>query len=210
MFKKLVTGDAIYTDVKGGSGYEFRPLATMVFSMNEMPRLSDTTDGVFRRLYFLPFRRRFTEGEPGYDPQIAKKLAQDDVLERGALLALQGLRNLIMRGGSLPVIPDMVEEMDNVRLQNNVVLRWMRDEDIDAEWLNGRPRDEAYEEFTRWAERAGEKFSVSVATFSQKVKAAATSLLNAGNVNNALLVDIQSRQNKKAGKKERTFVIRSV
>ncbi len=210
MFKKLVTGDAIYTDVKGGSGYEFRPLATMVFSMNEMPRLSDTTDGIFRRLYFLPFRRRFTEGEPGYDPQIAKKLAQDDVLERGALLALQGLRNLIMRGGSLPVIPDMMEEMDNVRLQNNVVLRWMRDEDIDAEWLNGRPRDEAYEEFTRWAERAGEKFSVSVATFSQKVKAAATSLLNAGNINNALLVDIQSRQNKKAGKKERTFVIRSV
>lgn len=50
MFKKLVTGDAIYTDVKNGDGYEFRPSASMVFSMNSVPRLSDTTDGIFRRL----------------------------------------------------------------------------------------------------------------------------------------------------------------
>ncbi len=170
MFKKLVTGDAIYTDVKGGTGYEFRPLATMVFSMNEMPRLSDTTDGVFRRLYFLPFRRRFTEGEPGYDPDIARKLARPEVLERGALLALQGLRNLVMRGGALPEIPDMATEVEEVRRTNDSVLRWVYDEDVAvAGLLNRKPLDVYENDFCAWAESAGERMKPTYSTWRKKV-----------------------------------------
>lgn len=204
MFKKLVTGDLIYTDVKGGTGYEFKPLATMVFSMNEMPRLSDTTDGVFRRLYFVPFRRRFTEGEEGYDPHIAQKLAQTEVLERGALLALIALRDLIMRGGRLPEIADMAEEMETVRMQNNVVLRWMADEDVTPEWLNGQTVETAYREFKRWAEDAGEHFSGSRNAFTPKVRNAATTLLK----RSGKKLEVQPRMNKQSGRKERTFVLK--
>ena len=205
IFKKLVTGDLIYTDVKGGSGYEFKPLATMVFSMNEMPRLSDTTDGVFRRLYFVPFRRRFTEGEEGYDPHIAQKLAQPEVLERGALIALIALRELIMRGGRLPEIADMAEEMETVRMQNNVVLRWMADEDVTPEWLDGKTVEAAYRDFKRWAEDAGERFGGSRNVFTSKVRNAATTLLK----RSGKKLEVQARMNKQSGKKERTFVLKS-
>ncbi len=170
MFKKLVTGDSIYTDVKGGAGYEFRPNATMAFSMNSMPRLSDTTDGIFRRLYFIPFRRRFAEGEPGYDPHIAEKLATQEARERGALLALQGLRELIMRGGALPEIPDMVAEVKEVRRTNDSVLRWVYDNDVTvAGLLNRKPIDVYEKDFCSWAETAGERMRPSYATWRKKV-----------------------------------------
>ena len=127
MFKKLVTGDAIYTDVKNGDGYEFRPTASMVFSMNAVPRLSDTTDGIFRRLAFIPFRNRFAPGLPGYDPNMAAKLAKPEVLKRGAALGLLSLGELIERGGLTP-IPDMVAEIEEVKQDNDSVTRWLFEE----------------------------------------------------------------------------------
>ena len=135
-FKKLVTGDAIYTDVKNSEGFEFRPSATMVFSMNAIPRLSDTTDGVFRRLYFLPFRRRFSPGDADYDPDMASRLAQPEVLERGALLGLMALGDLIRRGELTP-IPDMVEEVEEVKKDNDSVARWLFDASVTLADIDG-------------------------------------------------------------------------
>lgn len=174
IFKKLVTGDAIYTDVKNGDGFEFRPCAAMVFSMNEVPRLSDTTDGIFRRLAFIPFRRRFAPGEPGYDPDIAKKLARPEVLERGALLGLIALQDLIRRG-SLPAIPDMVAEVEEVRQDNDSVRRWMWDTGETAESLNGRVVGEVYKEYQSWCEASGERSPFSRIQWTKRVKETANS-----------------------------------
>lgn len=200
VFKKLVTGDSIYTDVKNGDGFEFRPCASMVFSMNEVPRLSDTTDGVFRRLAFVPFRRRFAPGEPGYDPAMAEKLAKPEVLERGALLGLIALEELIRRG-SLPEIPDMVAEVEEVRQANDSVLRWLFDETIDAEWLNGRTVESAYKTYCIWCEEAGERSAFSRKVWTKKIVAAAT-------ISDSKTLKVQARSVANSTKKQRTFVIR--
>lgn len=167
-FKKLVTGDAIYTDVKNSDGFEFRTSATMVFSMNAIPRLSDTTEGVFRRLYFLPFRRRFTEGEPGYDPGIASKLSAPEVLRRGALLGLMGLEKLLRRG-HLPAIPDMEREMDEVRQDNDSVVRWLYDEDVSRADIDGQKVADVYKMYVEWCHEAGERNPCAMRTFSGRV-----------------------------------------
>lgn len=156
MFKKVVTGDSIYTDVKNGEGFEFRPTATQVFSMNAMPRLQDTTEGVFRRLYFVPFRARFAPGMPGYDPDVLKRLCADEVKRRGAVLGLMGLRDLIERGEFVR-IPDMAAEVEEVRQDNDSVLRWMADREIDALGLEGRVVADVYRDYRRWCDDAGER-----------------------------------------------------
>lgn len=168
-FKKLVTGDSIFTDVKNSEGFEFRPSATMVFSMNAIPRLSDTTDGIFRRLYFLPFRRRFSPSDPDFDPDMAQKLAKPEVMRRGALLGLMTLGDLIRRGALTP-IPDMVEEVEEVRQDNDSVARWLYEEDVTINHINLRRISDVYNEYSEWCRAAGERNPCSMRTFSSRVK----------------------------------------
>lgn len=167
-FKKMVTGDSIYADVKGTDGFEFRPSALQVFSMNTIPRLSDTTDGIMRRLDFTPFRAEFRPGDIAYDPNMEKKLSQRSVLERGALLGLMALPDLIERG-RFTDIPDMRDELDAVRIDNSSVARWVTDECVEPQWLNGRSVAEAYKAYTDWAEEAGERYVRNRSEFSKSL-----------------------------------------
>lgn len=203
MFKKLVTGDAIYTDVKNGDGYEFRPTASMVFSMNAVPRLSDTTDGIFRRLAFVPFRKRFSPGTPGYDPNIAAKLSKPDVLKRGAVLGLVALSELIERGGVLTPIPDMVAEVEEVRQDNDSVVRWLFDCEITAEDLDGRIVADVYGEYKKWCDESGERNPFARRTWTSRVKESVTF----ETFETLQTLEIKAKRSEQSGKVSRSFVI---
>lgn len=208
IFKKLVTGDAIYTDVKNGDGYEFRPTAAMVFSMNSVPRLSDTTDGIFRRLAFIPFRRRFAPGTPGFDPDMAAKLSKPDVLKRGAALGLLGLAELI-EAGSLAAIPDMAVEVEEVRQDNDSVTRWLFEECVEVADVDGRPTSKVFNEYYEWCKDAGERNPCSLRTFSSRMCGIQALFGNAteGSTLGQIDVSIAIKQRKHAGKNLRTFVV---
>lgn len=208
MFKKLVTGDAIYTDVKNGDGYEFRPTASMVFSMNAVPRLSDTTDGIFRRLAFIPFRNRFAPGLPGFDPNMAAKLAKPEVLKRGAALGLLALGELIERGGLTP-IPDMVAEIEEVKQDNDSVTRWLFEECVTVADVDKRPTATVFNEYFDWCKGAGERNPCSLRTFSSRMCGIQALYDNAteGSTCMQIGVKITVKQKKHAGKNLRTFVI---
>ena len=207
MFKKLVTGDAIYTDVKNGEGFEFRPSASMVFSMNAVPRLQDTTDGVFRRLAFIPFRRRFSPGTEGYDPNIAAKLAKREVMERGALLGLMALGDLIRRG-SLTPIPDMMAEVEEVKQDNDSVTRWIFEECITGDDVNATPTATVFKRYADWCSDSGERNPCSLRTFSSRMTNI-QALYADRNTLQQINVQIAIKQRRHNGKNCRTFVIES-
>lgn len=207
MFKKLVTGDAIYTDVKNGEGFEFRPSASMVFSMNAVPRLQDTTDGVFRRLAFIPFRRRFSPGTDGYDPNIAAKLAKPEVMERGALLGLMALGELIRRG-SLTPIHDMMAEMEEVKQDNDSVTRWIFEECITGDDVNATPTSTVFKRYADWCSDSGERNPCSLRTFSSRMTNI-QALYADRNTLQQINVQIAIKQRRHNGKNCRTFVIES-
>ena len=167
-FKKMVTGDAIYADVKGSDGFEFRPTALQVFSMNAIPRLSDTTDGIMRRLAFTPFRAEFRPGMDGYDPDMERKLAAEDVLARGALCGLLALPGLIDRGRFVE-IPEMQAELDAVMVDNNSVARWIEDECIEPADIDRKTVAAVYKTYRDWADNAGEKFVRNRSEFSKSL-----------------------------------------
>lgn len=168
-FKKLVTGDSIYTDVKGVDGFEFRPSATMVFSMNSIPRLSDTTDGVFRRLAFVPFKRHFSPDDPDFDPYMARRLSQPEVMERLALLGTIRAEPLY-ESGHLTRIPEMDEEVNEVRAMNDTVLLWMVSEELGIEAFANHPTSQCYRDYKEWCDENGERNPVSGKVFTQRVK----------------------------------------
>jgi len=196
LFKKLVTGNKIKAERKYHDPFDFKPSATMVFSMNAMPRLADTTDGVFRRLAFVPFRRTFTPDQPDFDPDMGEKLAATETLQRFAVLGLMALHDLLADGRDrLTEIPDMVAEVEEIRIDNSVVRRWMYDEEITNADIDHQPVQDVYERFVRWCDEAGEKYATRRKTFTKELSATIRN------------VRISSLTNKTTGKRVRTFVI---
>lgn len=172
-FKQMVTGDDVFTDIKGTKGFSFTPLASLIFSMNEMPRVGDTTEGMFRRLAFLPFRRTFKPGIPEFDPHIAKKITTPDARKRFAALAFGRLPELAERG-YFRKLDDMAEEMRQVKLDNNIVLRWIDDAGIKVDDLHGKTTSEVFGIFEIWAAASGENHgyengSIRKSTFVKRV-----------------------------------------
>jgi len=196
LFKKLVTGNKIKAERKYHDPFDFKPSATMVFSMNAMPRLADTTDGVFRRLAFVPFRRTFTPDSPDFDPDMGEKLAETATLQRFAVLGLMALHDMLAeKRDRLTEIPDMVAEIEEIRIDNSVVRRWMYDEDITAADIDRETVQAVYERFIKWCEEAGERYALKRTSFTKDL------LATLGNVSISVLL------NPTSGKKERTFVV---
>ena len=195
LFKKLVTGNKIKAERKYHDPFDFKPSATMVFSMNAMPRLADTTDGVFRRLAFVPFRRTFTPDNPDFDPDMGEKLAKTETLQRFAVLGLMALHDMVKDNRDrLTEIPDMVAEVEEIRIDNSVVRRWVFEENVTTESIDRQTVQSVYEQFIKWCEEAGEKYALKRTSFTKDL------LATLGNVSVSVLL------NQMSGKKERTFV----
>ena len=154
VIKSIATGDLMFTDVKGNTGFEFNPYCTMVFSCNAFPRLADTTDGFMRRLFPIEFNAKFTKDDPDYDPLISEKLVSDEVMEAACVLGIEGLRRVIEQ--KCPTPNPMSEAMkSDIAREGNTVLQWIHDEGITADHLIDMTKSEAYDEYKAWAEANG-------------------------------------------------------
>lgn len=154
VFKKIVTGERIYTDVKGTDGFEFRPHCTLVFSANELPNLGDSSHGMLRRLFPIPFDAYFNPQSDTFDAQIGRKLCTEQAASYLCRLGVMGLQRVIAQNGMTPNdrSAQMVRE---VQLANDNVAAWIDEECISAESMNGRTTMAAYEDYSEWCAHAG-------------------------------------------------------
>jgi putative DNA primase/helicase len=157
VFKKVVTADSMYTDVKGKAGINFVPMSTLVFSMNDFPRLQDSTEGVMRRLAPVPFRRTFTPDDDDYDPNIATKLAAPDVLKAAAVAAMLHLP-YVMDKRTYSTTEDMRKEVEMLRVDNNSILRWIEDEGLKAEDFELMPVRDTFTRYREWCQSTNERY----------------------------------------------------
>lgn len=93
MLKNVASGDVIQLQRKYEEPFSYRPKAKLVFAVNGLPILADTTDGIFRRLIVIPFEKSFKE-DPYYDHE--KKA--DRHLREKLLPELSGILAYAMRG----------------------------------------------------------------------------------------------------------------
>jgi P4 family phage/plasmid primase-like protien len=54
--KSFTSGDRMFFDRKGVSGLNCRPTARLMISCNNLPRFSDRSDGIWRRMLLIPWR----------------------------------------------------------------------------------------------------------------------------------------------------------
>ena len=89
-FKAVVSGDRIMVERKFENPVSYVPICKLLFAVNRLPSSQDTTYGFFRRMFILPFRRRFSGDQA--DPDLKQKLET----ELSGILnwALEGLQRL--------------------------------------------------------------------------------------------------------------------
>ena len=124
MFKAVVTGDPIQASFKHKDSFEFVPFAKFVYATNKMPRVYDNSDGYFRRLLPVHFKRQFLEDDPAMDPDLEDKLMQelDGVFAWGVI----GLHRLIKQR-RFTVCDETLDFMMKYRRYNNPVMAFVQD-----------------------------------------------------------------------------------
>jgi len=111
IFKQVVTGDFVQADVKHKPPFIFRPIAKHVFSMNEIPVITDRTYAMSRRLLVIRFNETFS-GK-----------TEDKWLEEKLTKELPGILNWALTG--LPAVLESgeIEETDKMKEDKREFIR---------------------------------------------------------------------------------------
>lgn len=167
-FKSVVSGESVFTDVKNGTGFVFRPYALFVFSCNEFPRIGDTTSGTLRRFHGIPFRARFSKADPDYDPDTVAKVTTEQACREMIALGLAGLQSVAAHNGFTPT--EYSERIvSDIQVDSDTVAAWAADAAA-AEWIDGQAIKEVYAQYTSWCLEANVK-PISRERFTRKVNA---------------------------------------
>lgn len=119
-FKAIVTGDKISAAHKNKDPFDFKPFCKMLFAGNDLPRSRDNSDGYFRRLLLIRFKKQFFGKED--DKHLADTLRSELPLILN--WALAGLHRLLKQDGFTQC--DETDQMlQQYRLDNNPVMSFV-------------------------------------------------------------------------------------
>ena len=138
VFKMLADGSPIQINRKFKQEFTYCFTGKMLFGMNSYPDFSQDFDGIERRLVIFEFKHVFQKDDPQYDPAILDKLLSDESMSALLNKAIRGYSSLIHSNGFITTdesdraLEDFVSDNDNV-------LKWLRDNEIDEERLLNEP-----------------------------------------------------------------------
>lgn len=95
-FKKIVSGNMLKAENKGTELFFYKPFVKLIFSANQIPRMKDRTGAVLRRMVIIPFNATFSKSDPDYDPWIAVKLKDPEVMEYLCKIGIDGLKQILI------------------------------------------------------------------------------------------------------------------
>lgn len=163
-FKKVVTGESFLVQKKYAQPFELESYATQIFCANEMPQVSDKSDGFGRRLIMIPFNAKFSKSDPDFDPFIEDKLMEEGAIEYLLKLAVDGLKR-VLYNRQFTKSDKGEEEKNDYIMSNNNVLEYFEE----SPKLENESVPDSYLAYQVWCTRNG-CMSVKKSNFSKEVK----------------------------------------
>lgn len=162
IFKKLVTGETVNVERKGKDPFDFENYSKLIFSANELPRINDLSDGLKRRLVFIPFNAKFSKYDPDFDPFIKDKLLANESLEYLLKLGIEALKRILKNNG-FTVSKASQQIWQQYEEINNPVIAFLEDHKIENE-----PTKDIYLQYSLFCSEGGLK-ALSKIAFSREV-----------------------------------------
>ncbi len=119
--KEAISGQPMHINRKFKPALTIRPFAKFLMRGNEPPRISDQSDGFWRKVDVVFFKAQFEKGQR--DPLLGKKIIKDEL---GGIVGklLLYISNLITRGDFRELPNEMVESKAQIRRETNSVRAW--------------------------------------------------------------------------------------
>jgi len=166
VFKQAMGEDAIDGEHKYGQPFSFTSWATMVFSANEIPGASDSSDGWHRRWEVLKFPNTFKVPDPTLEPD----LQAPESLAGIAVSAVSALRLLMDRRG-FEATETAIAAHEELKQKSNATLVWLAERcDLAPDAFTARST--AYLDYLRWSEQDGVKVPMTRRRFYERVRLA--------------------------------------
>lgn len=167
VIKNIVSGEKMAADVKfRPDPIEFVPVVKLIFSVNELPKINDTTPGLYRRFIIVPFERTFVSN-PDLDLEQKLSTELDGILN----WAVEGLKSLRANGRFAETDKNR-GAMHAFKIENSPFLEFLTSEYEPApsheEHFHGVTVGDFYSEYKQYCFTAGYRHK-SMATFSREL-----------------------------------------
>lgn len=155
VFKQIVTGDIITVEEKFKERYTIKPYAKHIFTANELPKVADTSNGYFRRLFIIPFEAEFTEIQKARFN--FNELVTPQALEYLASISLQEFIK-VFRENKFSNEEESKSIIETYKLDSNTVMAYLYDKDRMRSLLRSgkvRKRNEVFADYVNYCKDSG-------------------------------------------------------
>jgi len=164
--KKIITGEAVKVDTKFVPSYDARPYCKIIFGANDMPRIADTSNAIFRRMLLIEFNNVIPDHKIDVDLKERAK-------EEGAGIfnwALIGLKRLNenKKFTKSQAVCDSIREL---KMENNSIYYFISEcYDIKQDDELYVTVDELYDKYLDFCHKIGAKGIFKKNSFSKQMK----------------------------------------
>lgn len=155
VFKQIVTGDTINVEEKFKDRHTIKPYAKHIFTANELPKVADTSNGYFRRLFIIPFEAVFTETEKSNFN--FNELVTKQALEYLAAISLKEYIKAI-RKNKFSNEEESKNIIETYKMDSNTVIAYLYDKDRMRCLLRSgrvRKRNEVFADYINYCKDSG-------------------------------------------------------
>lgn len=146
-FKMFSTGDYLSVEEKFKAKQFIKPYAKFIFIANELPAVSDKTDGFYRRLQIIPLEKSFTD-EEAKDFNIDRLLTKE-ALEYLAKISLEAYLNM---NGRFSNYEESDKEVNKYRLSSNSIISFINDTECIYQLFGKNRKQKATDVFESYKE----------------------------------------------------------
>lgn len=154
--KKLVTGEQFSADQKYKQPVNFQNFATLIFTTNRLPEVSDKSSGFYRRLMLVELNNKIEQPDMFFFDRLTD--ADYEYLLSKAIDKLLAA----IKAGKLSETCESSEAKENYRKEQSSVLSFIRDFGYDRKKLDHRPCMPVFNEYVQYCHEVGFKASKKI------------------------------------------------
>ncbi len=150
-FKGIVSGDLLSAAFKHRDVFSFKPFCKLAFASNKLPRVLDNSDGFFRRLLIIQFKRQFLPGDPCRDENLKEKLLDElSLIFEWAIVGYHRLK----KQGRFTWCDETAALMQSYKRLNNPILCFCEDR-LEFGEDKRTKNDDLYDEYSKYCGQFG-------------------------------------------------------
>ena len=163
--ESIISGERLTINTKFVPTYTARPFCKLIFAANDMPRISDTSDAIFRRMLLLEFDTKIEDSKVDVDLKRKLKNEYSGVFN----WAFEGLQRL-NENKKFTKSRNMTRRIKQLKIKNNTTLYFLEENYItDNKNENFVYISEVYREYVSFCKDIGAR-PLYINNFSEEVR----------------------------------------